>query len=438
MDLAPVDLDREPLALLPALAGMPAAALVHVPDPTTPVTLVGVEPAVELRVDARGRATRSDDVACDSDPITALAAFVHAAPLAAAPFPHCGAVLGYLAYELGHWTVPHVAVRTPTEPLAVLRHYDPLWIFDHATRRWSRAGVDAPAQLRLLRSAPILVDESAPLAASALTPAWTRTQYTHAFDAIQEHLRAGDIYQANLTQPYTTTLTEPAWALCARLARRHAVPYVTYFAAGDLHLVANSPELFLRRRGDALETRPIKGTRPRHADAVTDRALAAALLIDEKERAEHIMIVDLERNDVGRVCRAGSVRVDPLMAVESHPSVHHLVSCVSGTMRSDVGLADLLRATFPGGSITGAPKQRAMQILSELEPWPRGPYCGAFGAFDPRGDLELGLAIRTAVIRGGELRWHAGGGIVADSTAEREWDEAWLKTAALRNALAGT
>src|SRR2546425_865873 len=166
-----------------------------------------------------------------------------------------------------------------------------------------------------------------------------------------------------------------------------------------------------------------------------DAALAAELEADAKERAEHVMIVDLERNDLGRVAAIGSVAVEAYARVESHPTVHHLVSSVVGRVRPDVGLARLLRATFPGGSITGAPKVRAMEIIRELEPVPRGAYTGAFGLFHPSGDLELGLAIRTAVISNGVVRYHAGGGIVADSDPERELAEAWLKTAALRLAL---
>ena len=144
------------------------------------------------------------------------------------------------------------------------------------------------------------------------------------------------------------------------------------------------------------------------------------------------MIVDLERNDLGRVCVPGSIRVDPFAQIESHPSVHHLVSSVTGQVRPGVGIAALLRATFPGGSVTGAPKRRAMEIIHELEPWPRGPYTGAFGLFHPGGDMELGLAIRTAVVARGAVRYDAGGGIVADSDPERELAESWLKTAALR------
>jgi para-aminobenzoate synthetase component I len=252
---------------------------------------------------------------------------------------------------------------------------------------------------------------------------------------ILDYLAAGDAYQVNLTQPFAAPLAAPAWALFTRLARRHPVPHGAYLDVGGAALVANSPELFLRRRGPCIETRPIKGTRPRGATPARDAALAAELRHDAKEQAEHVMIVDLERNDLGRIAVPGSVAVAPFARVESHPTVHHLVSTVRARARAGVGIADVLRATFPGGSVTGAPKVRAMEIIGELETGARGPYTGAFGLFHPSGDLELGLAIRTAVVAGGRVRWHAGGGIVADSDPERELAEAWLKTAALRLAL---
>ena len=437
MHLSPVALDREPLDVLPALAAFPGAAFVHVPDATRPVTLVGLEPSLEFRLHPDGAAWRSDGERCPSDPLDAIGHFVRTAPAPILPFPLTGGVIGYLGYELGHWTVPRIDRRTPEEPLAVLRRYDPLWVYQHAARQWSRLGRNDDRQLAALHHASPVADPATPLSDGPLTPAWTADVYATALARIHDHLLAGDIYQANLTLPYTAPLAHPAWLLCQRLAQRHPVGYVAYLDLGETQIVANSPEMFLRVRDRHIETRPIKGTRPRSLDATTDYALAAELATDEKERAEHIMIVDLERNDLGRICEIGSVHVDTLMQVESHPSIHHLVSSVGGRVQTGATLPDLLRATFPGGSITGAPKQRAMQILAELEPWPRGPYCGAFGVFAPGGDLELGLAIRTAVVRGGRVRWHAGGGIVADSVTTREWDEAWLKTAALRRALAG-
>src|SRR5438309_2213270 len=205
------------------------------------------------------------------------------------------------------------------------------------------------------------------------------------------------------------------------------------------HLAGRSPSSPVTTRCSPTTARSTRSCAPspraRGDGRARDAALAAELEADAKERAEHVMIVDLERNDLGRVAAIGSVGVEAYARVESHPTVHHLVSSVVGRVRPDVGLAQLLRAAFPGGSITGAPKVRAMEIIRELEPVPRGAYTGAFGLFHPSGDLELGLAIRTAVVSTGVVRYHAGGGIVGDSDPERELAEAWLKTAALRLAL---
>jgi para-aminobenzoate synthetase component 1 len=203
------------------------------------------------------------------------------------------------------------------------------------------------------------------------------------------------------------------------------------WAEGGAALVGNSPERFLALDGHgAVETRPIKGTRARARVASDDEAARAALIGSQKDRAEHVMIVDLERNDLGRVCETGSVVVDGVARVLSLPTVHHLVSTVRGRLRAGVGLAALLEATFPGGSITGAPKRRAMQIIDELEPAARGPYTGATGWLGAAGDLDLAVAIRTALVCGGQLSLSVGGGIVADSTPEDELAETEVKAAA--------
>jgi anthranilate/para-aminobenzoate synthase component I len=204
-----------------------------------------------------------------------------------------------------------------------------------------------------------------------------------------------------------------------------------------LTILGNSPERFLSLGADgAVETRPIKGTRPRVADADADREIAAELAGAAKDRAEHVMIVDLERNDLGRICRPGSIEVASLARVVSLPTVHHLVSTVRGRLRPEIGLTALLAATFPGGSVTGAPKRRAMQIIDELEPAPRGIYTGATGWLGAAGDLDLAIAIRTAVLRAGTLEVSVGGGIVADSTPEGELAETEVKARAFA-ALAG-
>jgi para-aminobenzoate synthetase component 1 len=369
------------------------------------------------------------------DPLGAIARFVDDAPVAAPalPFPLGGGVVGCFAYELGACTVPGLAAPASGTWLALARRYDPLLVFDQRRAAWSLVGTDLAAPW-LERLATPAAPWSGSLAERELQPGFDCSAYRRAIARIRDYLHAGDVYQVNLTQPFETRLRGPAWALFARAAA--GAPYAAYLDAGDATIVCGSPELLLRRRDRTVETRPIKGTRPRDDDPARDASLAAALVADAKERAEHVMIVDLERNDLGRVCVPGTVEVVAHARLASLPTVHHLVSVVRGRLRADVGWRELLVATFPGGSVTGAPKRRAMEIIAELEPWPRGVYTGAIGLLDPRGAAELGLPIRTGVVRDGVLRYHAGGGIVVDSDADRELDECWLKTAAVRRALA--
>lgn len=425
---APVALARDPLDVLASLAAEPGALYLEVPDPDHPTTVLSCRPVAELRLGADVR-----------EPLAAVAAFARETPRAdpRLPFPLGGGSVACLAYELGAAIAPRPVPHGGPEPLAVLRRYDPLLLHDRRSGRWSLLALRPEAARvawleRLAGPVPRWPD---PLGAGPLTAALPAARYRAAVRRILDYLKAGDCYQVNLTQPFTAPLVAPAWEIFQRLGRLHPAPYAAYLDLGDGVVVANSPELFLRRRGRRVETRPIKGTRPRAADPGRDAALAAELREDAKERAEHLMIVDLERNDLGHVCVAGSVQVPRLMAVDSHPSVHHLVSIVRGTLRDDVDVAALLAATFPGGSITGAPKLRAMEIIAELEPHPRGVYTGALGLIAPSGDLELGLPIRTGVVGRGALRWHAGGGIVVDSDPDRELAEAWLKTHAARAAL---
>jgi len=428
MALVSLALRRDPLDVLAALAGEPGAMLLPVPDPERPVTLVGCRPLEELRLeDGPG------------DALAAAAEFVERqAPLdAALPFPLGSGLVGYLAYEAGRVTAPRARRHACPVPLAVLRRYDPLLVFDHTTRQWALVSATAARArspwLERLSGAPPAREPA--VAGATLRALWDAERYRGALARIHEYLAAGDTYQVNLAQPFVAGLSGSACTLFARLARLHPVPYGAYLDCGDFQIVANSPELLLRRRARRLETRPVKGTRPRGNDPGTDAAEANALLASAKDRAEHVMIVDLERNDLGQVCEAGSVAVERLLALESHPTVHHLVSTVSGRVAAGMNLAAVLHAVFPGGSITGAPKVRAMEIIAELEDAGRGVYTGAIGLFDPHGDLELALPIRTAVVRDGLVTYHAGGGIVADSDPASELAECWTKTAALRRAL---
>lgn len=270
-------------------------------------------------------------------------------------------------------------------------------------------------------------------------PGLTRAQHRAAVDRILEWIAAGDLYQANLTFPVAAPWPYSAAALAERLWA--ATPGAGHAAlvslASGATVVSASPETFLRTTGDQVVTRPIKGTRPRSDDPRADRANAAALLSSAKDAAEHVMIVDLTRNDLGRVCRPGSVRVPEHATLERHPTVWHLTSTVAGRMRPDVGLADLLQATFPPGSVTGAPKRMAVERTRRVEPVRRGVYCGAVGLVAP-GTVDLSVAIRTAVVADGMAVYGTGGGIVADSTADDEYAEALAKAAAFLTATNAT
>lgn len=283
--------------------------------------------------------------------------------------------------------------------------------------------------------AELMVAEDIDLPEPPVSAAMPPSRYNSAVQRIHHYLESGDIYQANLTARFEGRTTVRPERLFLEGLRAGGDRFAALAYGQDCAHVSFSPELLVRKWGRNLTTRPIKGTRPR-PDEEKLHIVSRDLALSEKDRAEHVMIVDLERNDLGRLCEYGSIRVDPLMEVTTHPTVLHMESTVTGTARSTVGLRDIMAAIFPGGSVTGAPKKRAMEIIGELENRPRGIYCGAMGWVDFRGDCELNLPIRTATVHGdGRLRMHAGGGIVADSTASGEWDEMQHKLAFLKNAL---
>jgi len=265
---------------------------------------------------------------------------------------------------------------------------------------------------------------------------FTHEDYLRAVRRAKEYIAAGDIYQVNLSQRLSARLATGPLDLYRRLRETNPAPFAAYFQTPDAAVVCCSPERFLQVRGREVETRPIKGTRPRGATAEEDARLAAELLASEKDRAENVMIVDLERNDIGRVCEFGSVHVPELFAIESYATVHHLVSTVRGRLRPESTAVECLKACFPGGSITGAPKVRAMEIIEELEPTRRGVYTGAIGYLCFSGDMDVNIAIRTLVVKDGLAHFQVGGAIVADSDPEAEYQETIDKGRALAAALA--
>ena len=279
---------------------------------------------------------------------------------------------------------------------------------------------------------------------TSFVPSQSRDAYTARVRRCKDYIGTGDIYQANLSHRFTLDL-DAAWStsdrnryaidLYGRLRRLNPSPFSGLVQFPELYLVSSSPERLVRLSGSRADTRPIAGTRPRGDGQPQDLTLRAELLASPKERAEHVMLVDLERNDLGKVCRYGSVRVDEFMTIEQYSHVSHLVSEVVGTLRPDTSPFDLVRAVFPGGTITGVPKLRCMEIIEELEPVRRGLYTGALGYFSWSGDLDLNILIRTLVLTKDRGYLQVGAGIVADSDPDREYDETLAKAGAFFNIL---
>ncbi len=357
-----------------------------------------------------------------------------------APAMACGGAVGYLAYDLFPFveTIPRSARDDLGMPDLFLGFYDTVGIFDHPGGRAhlcasDRGGPEGPR--REAREAwGVLSDPGRPggrensgFAAGSLESNFTRERYEAAVLRVKEHIAAGDVYQVNLSQRFRVPFDGSPLSFYRRLRRTSPAPFGACLFPDGFSILSNSPERYLRIDGDRIETRPIKGTRPRGATPGEDRRLAEELRASAKDRAEHVMIVDLERNDLGRVCRYRSVHVPELEVVESYANVHHLVSTVAGLVHPSKEAADCLRNSFPGGSITGAPKVRAMEIIEALEPTARGVYCGSIGYIDFAGRADLNIAIRTAVVRGDSLYVQVGGGIVADSDPAAEYEETLVK-----------
>ncbi|HAU36760.1 MAG TPA: aminodeoxychorismate synthase component I [Phycisphaerales bacterium] len=372
--------------------------------------------------------------------------------------PYAPGWIGYLGYELGRHIekLPGRAVRDTHLPDARLAFHDALLIHDGLTGRWwlaslrfdsppPGAGAAAEALRSLLTTGGKISDaRHAPRPRGVLAPpdefSFSPADYRRAVARCVEYIAAGDIFQVNLSQRFTLRDAPDPLRIYQALRRDNPAWYAAYLGfehQGRLCAIASSsPELFLRLRGEHVLTRPIKGTRPRTGQADADRVAAAELLASEKDNAELAMIIDLLRNDLGRVCRFGSVRVSEPRVLEEHPTVYHLVGTVQGRLRQGVGPAEVLRATFPGGSITGAPKIRAMEIIDELEPCARGVYTGCIGIAGVNGVSEWNIAIRTVVWDDGKAHVQAGGGIVADSTPRGEYEETLHKARALLQAIA--
>ncbi len=367
-------------------------------------------------------------------------------------FPFAGGAVGYFSYEFG-LRFEGIAPRHLPDidvPEVELAFYDGVVVRELASQKTflvanpvhAASAEDILGRLRrFLRtkgSRPSLTPVAPPAENCPPRPRWSKSEFLTAVGRIKNYIASGDVYQVNLSHRFETPLGLAPFALYLQLRKHTPAPFGSFLETSTLQVASSSPERFLQIRGRRVETRPIKGTRPRGRSPDEDKRQADQLLASEKERAELLMIVDLERNDLGRVCEPGSIAVEELYRVETHPTVHHLVATVTGQLRPGLDIFDCLRAAFPGGSITGAPKIRAMQIIDELERDRRQLYTGSIGYLGFDGNCDLNIAIRTIVCRGGTASYHVGAGIVWDSDPESEYQETLDKGAALAKALASS
>ncbi|HYK11386.1 MAG TPA: anthranilate synthase component I family protein [Gemmatimonadales bacterium] len=340
---------------------------------------------------------------------------------------------GTIAYEFG--LPPGVPRRTPAVPQPLVDLFEPenLLVLDRDGEGVRCQGSGARELLERKEMLELKTVKPGPVSNVTSCRSFSQVEFETAVLRAQEHIAAGDIYQVNLSVAETWPLTPDTWHLYLRLREINPSPWMGYADFGDWQLVCGSPELLVERSGTQLRTRPIAGTRRKTGNADADRTMREELRLDEKERAEHLMLVDLARNDIGRLASYGSVEVAEREVVEEYSHVFHLVSEVRGVERPGIDQAAVVASLFPGGTITGCPKIRAMEIIGDLEPVARGAYTGALGWIGPN-DLQLNIVIRSAVVSQGQVVVQAGAGIVADSIPEREWKESLRKAAAVRTA----
>lgn len=397
-------------------------------------------------VSQNGQITHSD-----ADPFSlikeALAADLTSTQTLPSHLPFAGGALGYFGYDLAQRIEKlnnHAQVEAKI-PQLMVGIYDCALVVDHREKtaflvsqnlhQNARENFDA---LRALFCAPSSGAEtkSAFKVTSEVVSNMQKSQYAQAFDRVKQYILEGDCYQVNLAQRFAAKAQGDGWQAYQKLREISPAPFMAYMRLPDLEVLSGSPERFLQVVNGHVETRPIKGTRPRGQDAAQDAQNATELQNSLKDRAENLMIVDLLRNDIGKNCEIGSVKAEQLFQLQSFANVHHLVSIITGKLAQGKSALDLLRGCFPGGSITGAPKLRSMQIIEELEPHQRGLYCGAIGYIGFDGNMDTNITIRTAVYSHeqageGEVSFYAGGGIVADSTMEKEYVETLDKASSM-------
>lgn len=412
-----------------------------VAEPFITVSTVDNGAKTKTEITRQGQVEESSD-----DPFDILNSLMAPYKAAQNVVPFSGGAVGYFAYDLARQvvTLPNLSLPNESIPHMMVGIYDWAVIVDHREKTaclvsygFQQSTHDHWADLCALFDAPA---ESLNLGTFELTSAVSSNmdfnQYAKAFNSIKRYIIEGDCYQVNLAQRFSAKAQGNSWLAYCKLKEISPAPFMAYMNFGHLQVLSGSPERFLQVVGNHVETRPIKGTRPRSDDAAQDLQYANDLQASIKDRAENLMIVDLLRNDISKNCEVGSVKADKLFLLQSFANVHHLVSIVTGMLKSGKSVIDLLSGCFPGGSITGAPKLRAMQIIEELEPNRRGVYCGAIGYIGFDGNMDTNIAIRTAVYSSsengeGEISFYAGGGIVADSVLEKEYAETLDKASSI-------
>jgi anthranilate synthase component I len=410
------------------------------------VSILAARPRAALWLDAQGRVGSSGVTPRGDGFLSSLETWwrserVPGGSDVSADIPFAGGWAVFLGYEIAQEIEPHLVLPPSALPWRAFALRVPsALVHVHASNR-----VLAVAETGAAQDLDVLANDVQQAAAAGLeggqpAPASLRIReeeprrFLERVRRAQEYIAAGDIYQANLSRHWRAKPGAGSWsasALYARLSAANPAPFAALVQWGDVALLSSSPERLIRVSGADVETRPIAGTRPRSRRPGGDAAEAAALVAHPKERAEHIMLIDLERNDLGRVCEAGTVRVDELMVTETYAHVHHIVSNVRGRLRSEVTPIGALRAVFPGGTITGCPKFRCMQIIAELEGEGRGAYTGSLGFLTRSGAMDLNILIRTLTLQDGQISFRAGAGIVADSVPERELEETRAKARGL-------
>ena len=404
--------------------------------------IIAAQPYIRLVTRGQMTEVHADGIALSRDePFELLRRYLETDAALCCDLPFCGGAIGYFGYDLAR-RIEHLPSRATAGeriPDMAIGIYDWALVVDHLEQRSWLVGQGRDAETDIKWNAlvarfthPGPERSRVPFrVTSGVACSLTRDSYGRVFRRIHRYIHDGDCYQVNLAQRFSAQASGDPWLAYQSLRVLNPAPFSAYLSTPYAQILSSSPERFLRVEQGRVEARPIKGTRPRAGYARLDAELAEALRVSEKDRAENVMIVDLLRNDLSKNCELGSVKVPRLFDVESYATVHHLVSTVTGQLRTGRDAIDLLRGSFPGGSITGAPKLRAMQIIDEVERFRRGVYCGAIGYIGFDGGMDANIAIRTLTVSHGTVRFWAGGGIVADSEVESEYQESFDKARAL-------